>query len=447
MPRTATLSAIALCSIFFGGCSGTTEGHPVEELTEDGLKKPPQTPAGGTGTGAIVTGGGQSLGPSLLPTAPTLPTPTGANPQTPTPGGPTIPAPAVDSGPISAPGGTLPRGELVWRSIVVNPVGGKGPILRRYGVYLPKSASATTPLPLVTMAHGYAMSAQGMYDVTPYGAKAEKEGFVVAFMDAQVNGPLNRETFAGPGPWNVGKDVHGPGHDIEADTDDFGFLRELRKDVESYQKVDPDHVFQTGFSMGGYFTNHVGCVLGRAAVRAIAPHSGGTFRFNNLCATGHMPVILFHGTSDIVIGPRWGLEARDEWVAKNGCSTTVDVVPVKGGRCEVHRGCPADGQVQMCIFDHMNHGWAGGNVAPATFPEIYHALHGMDPTLAGIVRGIEEGILSYDTAIKHLLKFLADNPLLGAAPSFIPHWNYVWSAPSYASATDLTWDFWKKYAW
>jgi poly(3-hydroxybutyrate) depolymerase len=60
------------------------------------------------------------------------------------------------------------------------------------------------------------------------------------------------------------------------------------------------------------------------------------------------------------------------------------------GECLLYDGCPADGQVELCRFDGMDHCWAGG-----------------DATGAG-----------------------GSN-----------------ACPSYASATELAWTFFEKYAW
>ena len=60
------------------------------------------------------------------------------------------------------------------------------------------------------------------------------------------------------------------------------------------------------------------------------------------------------------------------------------------GQCYVYDGCPADGQVEVCTFTGMPHCWAGGT----------------DPGSGG-----------------------------------------TYSCTDYSSATQLQWDFFKKYAW
>jgi len=82
------------------------------------------------------------------------------------------------------------------------------------------------------------------------------------------------------------------------------------------------------------------------------------------------------------------------WAKKNGCKTTYQTIPANGsngsdGSCFVYDGCPPDGQVEMCSFVNLPHAWAGAPVCPACIGE----------------------------------------------------------GPTYASATQLQWDFFKKYAW
>jgi poly(3-hydroxybutyrate) depolymerase len=110
-------------------------------------------------------------------------------------------------------------------------------------------------------------------------------------------------------------------------------------------------------------------------------------------------VILFHFENDTLITYDCSMEARDRWVARNGCmSAAPEVMEVMGGRCEYYKGCPADGQVALCTFQEppgsgaliAGHAWSGGSQA-------------------------------------------------GEGASF--------AIPQTASATELGWAFFKKYAW
>jgi polyhydroxybutyrate depolymerase len=273
-------------------------------------------------------------------------------------------------------------------------------LARTYLIYLPASANSSAPMPFVFVFHGYTMSGQEMYDMTQYTALADSEGFGLAFPDGQ-GGPDSLSY-----PWNIensGQTVCGNGQGVTAAGNDFAFMDAIEADVSQDQCLDSAHVFSTGFSMGGYFTEHVGCY--RSDIRAVAPHSGGTLASLASCTTGHVPIILFHGAADPVIDdacddptvtPDVGFPpAATLWAQKNGCQTTYSAVQEPGaegggtGQCYVYDGCPADGQVELCTFNGMGHCWAGG-ASPGS----------------------------------------GDN-----------------ACPTYASATQLEWAFFKKYAW
>ncbi len=236
-------------------------------------------------------------------------------------------------------------------------------VARTYIVYLPAADDPRTPVPLVFVHHGYTMSGQDMYDITGYPALADTEHIALAFPDGE-SGP----NVAGP-PWNVGTDVcpstSGPPPD--ATGDDFAFLDAMKADIAQDQCLDTAHIFVTGFSMGGYFSHHVGCM--RPDIRAVAPHSGGTHALDG-CVVAHRPIIMFHGLSDPLIPdgcddpggitPSGFTPAATAWAEHNGCATTTHTIDVDNGRCAVYDGCPADGQVELCTFDLMGHCWAGG---------------------------------------------------------------------------------------
>jgi polyhydroxybutyrate depolymerase len=270
---------------------------------------------------------------------------------------------------------------------------------RTYLIYLPATADASKPLPFVFVFHGYLMSGQQMHDITQYAALADTEGIALAFPDGE-GGPDSVIA-----PWNVASATQNVCGDVKsfiATGDDFAFMDAMKADVLEDQCIDNAHVFATGFSMGAYFTHHIGCE--RSDIRAVAPHSGGMLADLSSCTTGHVPIILFHGTADDTVPdgcddpnsfaqPGFPASAK-LWAAKNGCQTTYKTTTENGsagnGQCYVYDGCPADGQVELCTFTGMNHCWAGGSAS------------GQGATSA---------------------------------------------CPTWANATQLEWNFFKKYAW
>jgi polyhydroxybutyrate depolymerase len=265
-----------------------------------------------------------------------------------------------------------------------------GGLMRTYLVYLP-AGDPEAAMPLVVVAHGYTMSGQLMYDITGYKELADSEHIALAFPDGQ-GGPNTLGA-----PWNVGANVcpSSSGAPPNAPGDDFAFLDAIKADVAADQCIDREHVFATGFSMGGYFSHQIGCM--RSDFRAVAPHSGGTHDLSG-CTNARRPIIIFHGLGDALIPPgcadpnslpvTGAMPAAAAWAAHNGCGTATTMRTVTGGRCVHYEGCPADGQVELCTFDAMGHCWAGGAAS------------------AG-----------------------------------------VYSCPAYAAATQLEWQFFKQYAW
>jgi polyhydroxybutyrate depolymerase len=216
---------------------------------------------------------------------------------------------------------------------------------REYIVHVPPDAPANRALPVVFAFHGAGMQASEMF-ATGFDVLGDQEGFVTVYPDG-----------GGQSPWNVGRGACLPGGLASSSNDDFAYVEHMLDDVEQDQCIARERVFATGFSMGGYFSHHIGCQRGNDLVRAVAPHSGGTY--GGECPGAPLPVLILHGDADPVIGVQCAEQGRDAWVERNGCAEDVDVIDILGGRCEWHRACPANGQVVLCTFDGLEHTWAG----------------------------------------------------------------------------------------
>lgn len=291
-----------------------------------------------------------------------------------TPGGPMAgnsPAVMQGNGPAATCSGK--PGMLRGHSVQTLMAGG---LQRRFLYYAPTTLDPNQPAPVVIVAHGYVMNGEMIQKVSGFEALAEREGFIVMFPDGQG------ERAAMPGmepPWNVGQNVCQPnGFPAPiADGDDQAFIDAMLAFARADQCVDDNHVFMTGFSMGGYFANESGCT--RSDLAAVAPHSAGSHDLAG-CVGDVKPVMLVHFEQDALIPYTCGTEARDRWLARNGCDATA--VPqtraVMGGECAYYAGCPAGAQVAMCTFQaematsdelFLGHAWSGGDASdPALSP-------------------------------------------------------------------------------
>jgi polyhydroxybutyrate depolymerase len=232
-----------------------------------------------------------------------------------------------------------------------------GGLMRSFIYYAPQGLDPNAPVPLMIIPHGTNMSGAGMFDLTNYKAIADREKFIAIFPDGED----------GPGslvPWNVGQGICGLGAFVGADGNDLAFMDELIKFAQADQCIDEQHIFMSGFSMGGYFSNENGCM--NPKIRAVGPHSGGTHEFSK-CVNKRKPAIVFHFKGDSLIDYSCGVGAKDNWVKLNGCMpANPDIVKVKNGQCEYYKGCPPDGQVALCSFDGGDlalppgHCWSGG---------------------------------------------------------------------------------------
>jgi polyhydroxybutyrate depolymerase len=217
---------------------------------------------------------------------------------------------------------------------------------REYIVHIPPAASPDTALPVMFVFHGSGGTGAQMQAATGFDILADQVGIITVYPNGQ----------AGSAPWNVGRNVCPPGNFVSTTADDVAYVDAMLAGVEADQCVDKKRVFATGFSMGAYFSNELGCQIGRSTLRAIAPHSGGTH--SGTCPGAPLPVLLLHGDSDSLINYNCGKSAHEYWVERNGCSDEVDTIDVTGGHCDFNRGCPADAPVAMCTFNGLDHAWA-----------------------------------------------------------------------------------------
>ena len=134
--------------------------------------------------------------------------------------------------------------------------------------------------------------------------------------------------------WNVGM--------VDSDVDDSGFLMALLDSLTVQYHLNPDSVFFTGFSMGGFMTYRMAIEHGDR-ITACAPVSGLISNaLSSVIPVAPVRILHIHGTYDDIVGYNGyssffqnnpiGLgvdEIIDFWRNANGCSgePTIDTLP------------------------------------------------------------------------------------------------------------------------
>ncbi|MEO6038189.1 MAG: PHB depolymerase family esterase [Saprospiraceae bacterium] len=212
-----------------------------------------------------------------------------------------------------------------------------GGLTREYLLYVPAVYNPAIAVPLVINLHGYTSNnlAQELYgDFRPI---ADTANFLIVHPNGTVDGQGNRfwNTFGGP-----------------STVDDVGFIANLIDSLRAVYNLDPNRIYATGMSNGGFMSYALACEL-NDRIAAIASVTGSMIGPN--LAACHparpVPVMEIHGTADNTV-PYNGSVASGftpiptlvaAWVNFNHCnpSPTVTQVP----NINTADGCTAEHSV------------------------------------------------------------------------------------------------------
>ncbi len=166
------------------------------------------------------------------------------------------------------------------KTLVVNGV------TRTYRIYVPPRP-VNGRLPLLIALHGGGGNGAGMERLTRFSSLASQMGFIVVYPDGH-----NRH-------WHDRRD---PRFSPEALVQDIPFISQLLDAVNREYGIDPQRIYATGISNGGFFTQALTCDLSHrlAAVAVIA--SNLPQRLAQDCPlTQAVPILYILGTDDPLI--------------------------------------------------------------------------------------------------------------------------------------------------
>lgn len=192
-------------------------------------------------------------------------------------------------------------------------------ITRSYSFYVPASYVPGEAVPLVLNLHG--LGTDGTYQAQnrDFRPIADTANFIVAHPDGSI--------MLGQHFWNYG-------NVLGSTVDDVGFLEALVDTISAHYSINPNRVYSTGISNGGFMCYALACQSNRFAAIASVTGSMSVSMYNSCSPSYAIPTMHIHGTSD-QINPYTGNstmkgieEVTSFWVNQNNCNPVPLITPV-----------------------------------------------------------------------------------------------------------------------
>lgn len=219
-----------------------------------------------------------------------------------------------------------------------------GGLTREYRLYVPAAYTGNTSVPLVFNLHGYGSNNIEQEFYGNFRPIADTANFLIVHPNGTIDGQGKRfwNTFLG-----------------NSTVDDVGFIRDLLDTLQAAYNIDPNRVFSTGMSNGGFMSYSLACELNNR-IAAIASVTGTMIQSKlNACNPQRpVPVMEIHGTADNVV-PYNGQPLStfvaiptlvDAWVDFNHCNPTPTFTQVPN--INTTDGCTAE----HYLYNGGNHG-------------------------------------------------------------------------------------------
>lgn len=218
-----------------------------------------------------------------------------------------------------------------------------GGMERSYILYVPDIDDPSRPMPLVFNFHGLGSTGEAQFAYSEFAALADIHKFIVVSPQGIGNS------------WNAGEccDVA-----AEAAVDDVGFTADMIEQVSSEYCVDPDRIYASGMSNGGFMSYRLACEMADRFA-AIGPVAARNMTVS--CAPSRpVPMIAMNGTLDILVEyPQAALDA-EAWAAANQCSPESTLVYQQGDvTCASYNECAQGATTEFCTVDEGGHTWPG----------------------------------------------------------------------------------------
>lgn len=215
---------------------------------------------------------------------------------------------------------------------------------RSYLRVVPTGYDPSQPIPVVFVWHGNNWSGESLREQSMTLETAFGEPAIFVYANGLEVDELPIEAAGG---------VDGTGWDWRPAGRDVALFDAILEDLRENFCIDSSRVFSFGRSHGGFFANALACARGDV-IRRTAVVSGGFpgTVVGDACAAASMPIWIAHNAGDDSVVVSYAQQARDHWVARNGCdSTTTAVSPAP---CASYDGCASAG-VTYCEVNANSH--------------------------------------------------------------------------------------------
>jgi polyhydroxybutyrate depolymerase len=209
---------------------------------------------------------------------------------------------------------------------------------RVYHLDVPAGVRMKQKLPLVFILHGAGdTNAQNMKDW--FGVAGKMNAALGVYPQA-----LPRTRSDGTGGNVTRWDLTG--------NEDLAFFDAMLEEISDAYCVDRAHVFVTGFSSGGNFSQNLAC-LRQKDVKGMAVVAGpGPFSDN--CG-GAVPVWMTHDADDMGLPVKDARSSRDFWASQNGCGKSTWTAVAGRPECQRNTSCPAGEPLVYCETTGVGH--------------------------------------------------------------------------------------------
>lgn len=186
---------------------------------------------------------------------------------------------------------------------------------RDYILYVPEIYDGNSAVPLVINLHGYGSNAQQQILYGDFRPLADEDNFIVVHPNGTFD--LSNTRY-----WNAFAN--------QGAVDDVAFIEKLIDTLSTQYNIDPNRVFSTGMSNGGFMSYKLACELS-SKIKKIASVTGTMpTNLSSSCAAPPMPILQIHGTADATVpyNGNAGMTAIEDvidfWVNLNQCNTTPE---------------------------------------------------------------------------------------------------------------------------